>query len=85
MLCIVLFSCRCPHAAGGHGGEAAAAQAAGQPSQPLQGVLAGPSGGGGAKQALSTAGLREGSMEWKPSREVLQTFGASKRGSGDIT
>lgn len=76
-------SCKC--VAGADSGQPAAAPAAGQPSQPLQGVLSGqPGGGGGGQPALSTTELREGSMEWKPSREVLQTFGASKRGSGDI-
>lgn len=60
-------------------------QAASQPLQTLQGALPRqPVGSRGNQPALSTDELREGSMEWKPSREVLQTFGASKRGSGDI-
>lgn len=79
----MLLSCSAHIAAGPIGGEAAVAQSEGQPSQPLQGVLAGLPGGG--QPGLSTDELREGSMEWKPSREVLQVFGASKRGSGDIT
>lgn len=62
--------------------ESAAPQAAGDAPQPLQGALAQQPAGSGDSQP--TRELREGSMEWKPSREVLQTFGASKRGSGDL-
>lgn len=53
--------------------------------QCLRGALGGGrAGSANADAALRTDELREVSLEWKPSKEVLQTFGASKRGSGDI-